>query len=185
MEIYLIRHTTPNIEKGICYGQTNIDVTSSFYEEVKNIKKQVLLKQNSKIYSSPLLRCYKLASQLGNLVFTDSRLKEVNFGTWENKSWDSIPKKEIDPWMANFVTEKPTEGESYIELQNRVIDFFRVLTKESNQNDSIIIVTHAGPMRAFLSYIQKIELIDSFNIKIKYGQVFKIKYNNDAFTLVK
>ena len=26
MEIYLVRHTTPNIKKGICYGQTDIDI---------------------------------------------------------------------------------------------------------------------------------------------------------------
>ena len=37
MEIYLIRHTTPLIEKGICYGQTDLDITESFEEEVSMI----------------------------------------------------------------------------------------------------------------------------------------------------
>ena len=30
MEIFLIRHTTPKIEKGICYGQTDLDITTTF-----------------------------------------------------------------------------------------------------------------------------------------------------------
>ncbi len=184
MEIYLIRHTTPDIEKGICYGQTNIGVTNSFFKEVDAIKKQLSENKNYKVYSSPLFRCYKLATELGNPIFTDSRLKELNFGKWENIPWDNIPKKEIDPWMKDFVTEKPTEGESYIELKNRVIDFFNSLTKEDTSSKKLIIVCHAGPMRAFLSHIQNIDLKDSFTIKIDYGQVFKIKHTNNAFSLV-
>jgi len=40
MEIYLIRHTTPDVAKGICYGQTDLDVANTFEEEViyKSIK---------------------------------------------------------------------------------------------------------------------------------------------------
>ena len=184
MEIYLIRHTTPDIEKGICYGQTNIGVTNTFYKEVKIIKNQLPGNINYKIYSSPLIRCYKLAAELGNPIFIDSRLKELNFGKWENTNWDTIPKKEIDPWMSNFVTEKPTNGESYIELEKRVVNFFKSLKDQSNQNYNIIIVSHAGPIRAFLSHIQNINLKDSFNIKIDYGQLFKVQYTNDSFSLI-
>ena len=39
MAIFLIRHTTPLIEKGICYGQLNIDVTESFEAEAGKYKK--------------------------------------------------------------------------------------------------------------------------------------------------
>ena len=33
MEIYLVRHTTPDVAKGICYGQADIDVTATFLAE--------------------------------------------------------------------------------------------------------------------------------------------------------
>jgi len=183
MEIYLVRHTTPKIEKGICYGQTNVGVTESFTNEVTTIKKQLPDSNNCIIYSSSLFRCYKLATELGNPVFIDSRLKEVNFGSWENTAWNDIPKKESDSWMNNFVTEKPPKGESYIELQKRVINFFEILINKTKPTDSVIVVCHAGPMRAWLSYIQQIALKDSFNIKIDYGQVFKIKYTNNTFSI--
>ena len=39
MEIYLIRHTTPKIEKGICYGQADLNVADSFEEEINVILK--------------------------------------------------------------------------------------------------------------------------------------------------
>ena len=176
MEIYLIRHTTLNIESGICYGQSNIDVSDNFKKEVLAIKQKLPKNKKIKLYASPLLRCYKLASEISKTVFLDSRLKELNFGTWENKPWNSIPRSETDPWMANFVFEKPPNGESYLELQNRMIDFYSMLKKNYTQNESIIIVSHAGPIRALLSYLREIDLKDSFNIKIDYGQIFKISH---------
>ena len=189
MEIYLIRHTTPDVAKGVCYGQANIGVTSTFKDEFTQIKSKLPLNKKVVIYSSPLFRCYKLASELASdintSIFLDSRLKEVNFGTWENKAWDDIPKEEIDPWMKKFVTEKPPMGESYIELQTRVIDFFiTTIKKETESTKSIFIVAHAGPIRSWLAHIQQIDLKDSFDIKVEYGQVIKLNYQDSKFSLV-
>ena len=52
MEIYLIRHTTPNIAKGICYGQTDLDITDTFEQEVVRIKPH-LPKNIQTVFSSP------------------------------------------------------------------------------------------------------------------------------------
>ncbi len=182
MEIYLVRHTTPKIDKGICYGQFNLDVTDSFDTEVALIKKQLPVKE-AQLYSSPLLRCYKLACQLGNPISLQSQLKELNFGTWENIPWNTIPSAEIDPWMANFVTEKPPQGESYLDLNERVLNFFTKLT-ETPTESPIIIVSHAGPLRAFLANILGIPLKDSFDIKLDYGQVIQLCYTNNKFTVI-
>ena len=32
MEIYLVRHTTPAINNGICYGQTDVDLNFDTFE---------------------------------------------------------------------------------------------------------------------------------------------------------
>ena len=37
-EIYLIRHTTPEVEKGVCYGQTDLNLKNTFPQEAKRIK---------------------------------------------------------------------------------------------------------------------------------------------------
>ena len=41
MEIYLVRHTTPAIEKGVCYGQTDLNVAETFEEEVELVLKNL------------------------------------------------------------------------------------------------------------------------------------------------
>ena len=61
MEIYLIRHTTPKIDKGVCYGQSDIELADSFSMEFKEISKSIP-KTFEKVYSSPLKRCTRLAS---------------------------------------------------------------------------------------------------------------------------
>jgi len=182
MEIYLVRHTTPNVEKGICYGQSDIDVAISFNDELKKIVTKLPKDTNFKIISSPLERCALLAKNLGTSVVFDNRLKELNFGAWELKAWDKIPQKELSPWMQDFVNTPVTNGESYTQLAARVYAFFENISKIKTTK-TLIIVTHAGPIRALLSKLLDIPLKDSFTIKINYGDVFHVKKINNQFQL--
>ncbi|MBP2832968.1 alpha-ribazole phosphatase [Aquimarina sp. U1-2] len=172
MEIYLVRHTTPNIEKGICYGQSDIGITDSFQAEVDNIHRQIPIHDIDKVYSSPLQRCKLLAKTFNREIKFDDRLKELNFGDWELLPWEAIDSKELDPWMKDFVTIQVPNGESYVMLQKRIVDFYTSLNLLSNEK--IVIILHAGPMRALISYLREIDLKDSFSIKIDYGEVIKI-----------
>ncbi|WP_108869348.1 alpha-ribazole phosphatase [Aquimarina aquimarini] len=169
MEIYLVRHTTPNIEKGICYGQSDIGITESFAEEIKEIHKNIPLHEITTVYSSPLQRCKILARSFKKPIIQDARLKEMNFGDWELQAWNDIDQEISAPWMKDFVNVQVPNGESYVMLQKRVLDFYYSLPLSSEEK--ILIITHAGPMRALLAHIRKIALKDSFDIKIGYGEV--------------
>ncbi|WP_303315985.1 alpha-ribazole phosphatase [Flavivirga abyssicola] len=182
MEIYIIRHTTPNIEKGICYGQTDLNLASTFPEEFKTVKQQIP-EGIYHIKSSPLKRCALLANYLGTHVFFDERLKELDFGDWEMKAWHNISEKTLNPWMKNFVNVRVPNGESYVDLASRVNTFFEDVIKSHDEED-LIIVTHAGPIRAFLSSVLNVPLEKSFNIKIQYGDVFHLRKEEDALTLI-
>ncbi|TMU56893.1 alpha-ribazole phosphatase [Flagellimonas algicola] len=182
MEIYLIRHTTPDIEKGICYGQSDIDVTTTFETEVKQIHSIIGKTDASKIYSSPLQRCMKLAKTFGSPVHYMDHLKELDFGDWELKPWNEIPPSELNPWMENFVHIAPPNGESYQTLQQRAISCFNMIMAEIAQ--SSILITHAGTIRALLAHLLGIALKDSFQIKLKYGQVIKLQYKDHAFKIL-
>lgn len=183
MEIYLIRHTTPKIEKGICYGQSNIGLASNYKEEFNIVHSKIPELTNFKVISSPLKRCALLAKQFSNTIIFDDRIMELNFGKWELKAWNDIPEKDMNPWMNDFVNVTVPSGESYTQLAKRVYSFFEDIEKYKN-NQNIIIITHAGPIRAFLSKLLKIPLKDSFNIKINYGDVFCLRKENDNIKLI-
>ncbi len=186
MEIYLIRHTKPAIESNICYGNLDILVSKTYEIELEIILKK-LPKNIQYIYSSPLIRCKTLAVSIANYLNIgdtsleeDGRLKEINFGNWEGKNWDDIDKNELDIWMTDFVNVKTTNGESYLELYSRSVSFMQNIYDNHKHNfGPILIVTHAGFIRSVLSYVQKIDLKNSFDIKINYGDIVRIKYINE------
>lgn len=182
MEIYLIRHTTPNIEKGICYGQLDIDVTSSFEDEATKITTAITIETDTIVYSSPLKRCTKLASKFSKNIIIDERLMELNFGDWENHKWDNIPKLELDLWMNDFVNVKIPNGEAYTDLFKRATEVFYEIT--SNNSNKIIIATHGGVIRSIITKINKIPLSKSFDFKIEYGEIFKIIKQNNSYKIL-
>jgi alpha-ribazole phosphatase len=173
MALYLFRHTTPNIAKGTCYGQADIDVTDSFIDEANEVKKYY---PNSidVVFSSPLQRCTKLAAHVteSNNYKADNRLMEINCGDWELKKWDNIPREETEAWMNDFVNEPFKGGENYLALQQRTVNF---LLEHFSASKNIAVFTHAGVKRSLLSYIKNIPLINSFNhFNIPYGSITKI-----------
>ncbi|PQJ73042.1 alpha-ribazole phosphatase [Polaribacter butkevichii] len=175
MEIILIRHTTPKIAKGICYGQSDIDVTDTFLEEIKPILTDVSIKDAETVYySSPLKRCQKLAEKLSNTILFDDRLKELDFGDWELQNWNDINQEALDIWMNDFVKVAVTNGESYLDLHARTTNFLLEIAKKEFKK--VVIVTHAGVMRSLYSFIHKTPLEKSFDLKLQYAQVLKLNY---------
>ncbi len=196
-EIYLIRHTTPLVAKGICYGQTDLDITDSFHAEAAVIR-QYLPENMGSVHSSPLQRCSRLAGHLfpDHSVDLYNELMEIHCGEWEMKGWDELPKEAVDPWMKDFVNVRIPGGESYLDLHERVTSCFNWILGIKVRPDTgitagtgvgmngpvgpggagpIAIVAHGGVIRSILSYITATPLIDSFKVfALHYGCVIRL-----------
>lgn len=173
MEIYLIRHTTPQIENGICYGQSDISLADTFEHEWRSIREK-LPKKVDVIFSSPLSRCRQLSTKLvvhfAMPFMEDARLKEMNFGEWELKRWNEIDQNTLGYWMENYKTEKCPGGESYEDVNIRVKSFIDDLLLSPNQR--ILIVTHAGIIKVFDTIINR---RDGMDLKVGYGDIHMCK----------
>ncbi len=174
MNIYLIRHTTPDIDLVYCYGQSDIDTKDTFTSELDRVKSVLPVFDNLQIFSSPLKRCRRLAESLnlGN-VNCDDRLKELDFGEWEMKRWEDIDKKALDYWVDDFVHRKTPGGESYQQMCDRVIELVKELINK-NESENIILVSHGGTIRAVLAYILEMPLMNLFRMNIDFGGVNKL-----------
>ena len=185
MEIYLIRHTKPDVEEGICYGQTDIGLAETFPQEWTVLKNKIP-DTFERVYTSPLERCYQLARLFRtDKLISDPRLLEMNFGHWEMRRWDDISPIELKEWMEDYVMKQAPEGESYQQLFNRVGDFLEELVSLSL--NKVVIVTHAGVIRAFVCKILGVSLTKAFDLEFDFGKVslvhgsqqgLKIKYLN-------
>ena len=165
MDLIFLRHTTPDVAPGICYGQIDLDVAPSFEDEAAAAS--AVLPKFERIVSSPLRRCRKLAEFVSarvDLQFDiDPRLKEMDFGSWEGRPWSEIERSEIDAWAADFFHARPHGGESVATLQARVRNALEDLR---DQDSSILIVCHAGIIRAALA---RGEASENFNAEIAFG----------------
>ena len=169
MEVYLIRHTTPDIRPGLIYGRLDVDLTDSFPEELERVKQQLPLPVNA-VYSSPSRRCTRLAKQLSPDFRVDDRLRELHFGDWEGKTWDTIDPHDAQIWMDDFVNMPTPGGESMVQMHERVTHFWNDLIQTASQK--VAVVTHGGVIRLLLATNRQLPLASAFDIKIAYGGVY-------------
>jgi alpha-ribazole phosphatase len=171
MEIFLIRHTTPVVDKGFIYGRTDVPLADSFDAE-KELIRTKLPEHIDLVFSSPSSRCTLLAHEIKDSFKTDERLMELDFGLWEGKTWETIDRSESERWMADFINNRPPEGETLQEMKSRVMDFWNELPPLPYQR--IAIITHAGVMRLILTAVSSAPLQSLFDIPVNYGDVMAL-----------
>ena len=172
MKIRIVRHTQVALPSGICYGFSDVPLAASWEKDILKVTEQIQDTEGCLVYSSPLTRCKILAEKLSKNVIPDDRLKELNFGKWELQPWDKIDGPEADRWMKDYVNFRCPDGESYIDLCERVKAFLTDL--QSNLFASCIIVTHAGVMHAANTILKHTPLHQSFETKIAFGEIMEL-----------
>ena len=89
---------------------------------------------------------------------------ELNFGAWEGRPWDEIPRPELDAWAADLAGYAPPGGESPSQLEARVLAFVAGL-----RVPEAVLVTHAGVIRLLLARQRGLTLAESLAIYIPYA----------------
>ncbi len=174
MELYLIRHTAPAVAAGVCYGQADVPVADSFAQEAAGVRARLAGIKAAACYSSPLTRCRRLAEALAPTPILDARLQELSFGAWEMRSWDTIPRAALNRWGEDYIDGAPPGGESYAGLHARASAFLRELAGSGHEGP-VLVVTHAGVIRALLAEVLGLPLQDAFRFRIDCGSVCRLQ----------
>ena len=175
MQVFLIRHSRPLIDAGLCYGRLDVD-----FDDPLPIAARLrpLLLPGTPVIASPLRRAWQLAEALDPLARTDARLAEIDFGDWEGKSWNEIGRDALDAWAADILNFTPPGGESVASLQQRAIEFAETLAATLDE-PRVALVTHAGVMRALLGHWRKLPVAEWTRLKFEFGSITQIKIDNN------
>jgi alpha-ribazole phosphatase len=194
MMLTFMRHPPIEAKGERCIGQTNVELSPEGRAALIPLAEEASRLKPDKILCSDLQRCQVLAEaialRLGFSSEPDPVWREINFGTWESRTWNDIQAKEphrLSEWMADFETVAPPAGESFADLQARVLrgidsklagakhdtGFAPATLSGANTGTSssthYLIVTHAGVIRAAMSAFSGLPLRRAFEFRVPYG----------------
>ncbi len=139
-----LRHPTPDVPTGTCYGRTDLDIAEIGHEQIANAVKITPVVKH--IIASPALRCRKLAISIAarhDLEPTyDERLWEMNMGEFEGQLWAEIDRAKSEKWLDDPMNNPTPGGESFADVQSRVLEALKQADLET------AIICHAGVIRA-------------------------------------
>jgi alpha-ribazole phosphatase len=142
------------------------------------------------VYCSHLSRAVKSADLIAKPYCLEPvivpALRERNFGIWEGMSFDEIKEKypeEFTAWAGNPLEFSPMEGESTVEVKDRVINALNEII-QNHGGERIAIVSHGGVIRIILCYILGVPLENIFRFEQDYAALNIIEFW-DAYPVVK
>lgn len=155
--IYLVRHGESEANISMRFsGITDVELTETGVLQAVKAGEKLRGEEIHRIFSSPLKRAKNtaeiIADEIGfnkKDIIIENRLTEVNFGIFENLTWEEIVElyaDEIESWIEFKHKYKFPKGEGYDDIIKRVSVFL------DNVPDNSLIATHYGVIQAVLLY---------------------------------
>ncbi|NDW17806.1 alpha-ribazole phosphatase [Dysgonomonas sp. 216] len=172
MKLYLVRHTSVDVPKSVCYGQTDVPLKDSFENEAEIVRQKIKDEKFDIACTSPLSRCTRLAAYCGyEGARMFDRLKELNFGDWEMQEWDNI--KEAEHWYNNWIDTPTKNGESFKQMYNRFSSFMDEIKKK--EYNKVIAFTHGGIIACAKVYFGLVPFEEAFDNLASYGEIIEFE----------
>ncbi|MGF6756840.1 alpha-ribazole phosphatase [Paraburkholderia sp. GAS42] len=190
MDLVLIRHPTVAIDAGVCYGRSDVTLVDEPLVSVVALQRRVVLPAPDIVWSSPLTRCASIAEPWAARsrceLHIDTRLQEMDFGTWEQRRWDAIDRTLLDDWAADLHHARAHGGESVAQFSARVQGWFDQW-QAGGSHTCAHVVTHAGVIRVLASLSLGVSLEQALSWSIDFAGVVWLRRRDatQSWTLVR
>jgi alpha-ribazole phosphatase len=188
--LFLIRHTEPAAwAKGLCHGALDVPLSEDGVIHARRIGDHLREMRIDVVYSSPLNRAAATASAVasphGLEPMLRPDLKEINFGSFEGRTFDEIAVSHPDlytQWMREPTSVRFPGGEGFADLRARATREIARIRRE-HEGGSVVVVTHGGVIRAVLSEVLGMHERFVFRIDQSWGGMSRVEWVGDEPTL--
>ena len=189
--LYLVRHGQVAGARPRSYnGQQDVPLSPAGLEQMQRLAEWAAAVELHAVYASDLQRAAtaaRLVADRRNIPLTLSpALREKHFGRWEGLTYGEAEARYPDEWrqwLSDPSDSRPPGGESYREVEERVIPLARRLLVE-HAGRSVLLVAHGGVNRVILCHALDLPLQHVFRIEQDYAALNQIEYFPDGHRAV-
>lgn len=190
-KLFIVRHgeTDWNIEKRTQGISNNQPLNEKGMFQAKALAKRFEAIPVDVIYSSDLKRSYDTAYEIAkakNLpLFTDTRLREMNFGKWEGLTSSDIEKMYgsiYEIWRSKPMEAMIPDGETLLMLKERILKSVDEIINTHN-GKNIAIVSHGISCKVLILSALGIDISYQNKLRIDNTGISVLRYDNHNFSL--
>jgi probable phosphoglycerate mutase len=168
---HLVRHGANDLaERVLCGRKIDVPLNVHGRRQAEALARRLAQEPITQVISSPRRRARQtaepIAATLGLSVAVAAQIDEHDAGIWSGQSFADLAR---DPrwrlWNERRNEVRPPAGESMPELQMRILRYLDRLVL-AHPDETVVLVTHAEPIRAALLYDRGLPLKDFWCIDV-------------------
>lgn len=188
MKLLLVRSGLAQVDPGIVLGQTNVPLAVAGFTAMQQLAASWSGPSPRFVFSSDLKRAQQSAQVFGAQFavepLTDPRLREINYGRWDGRTWQQAMREDADnyrAWSQRWVIQPTPDGESFADLLRRTGAWLSALLQTAVDTDTVLALAHQGSIRALLCHALGLPPERSLSLRIDAGRVSCIACHEDHF----
>ena len=190
MPFLIVRHAESkwNLEPRRYQGRADVGLSEGGRNDALQFFKSANWKNLDYVVSSPAKRCLETFAVtesfgLNNIdIHTDERLWELDVGWLSGKTVEqvkSIDRTHYNLWQRQPESIRVGNGETLLEMANRVWAVFQDLRVKSQQKN-ILVISHGGPIRTLIFRLSKMSYSNFHNYRVPNLAMYSICLNTES-----
>jgi broad specificity phosphatase PhoE len=190
--LYLVRHGhTRATELGLLYSDPKIEITEKGLAQAQAAAKYVAATKPQILLCGAAVR----VAQSSQPVEQETGLKaqivkgfeEWQVGEWEGRTYLDIKKNDPDQyrcWCADPISNAPPNGESIVQLSERIREsLIELITNSEFEGKTIAMVTHSGIIRSIIVHALGMPIENFWRLSIPTGSISRIDFSKNFATM--
>ncbi len=193
MRLILVRHGETPWNRTLQYqGHAPVPLNDRGREQAQRAAQRLTRQGAVALYSSDLPRAWETATIIGahlNLSpIPMPEWREIDVGLWEGLTPEQLYQRFPDH-MREYERDPARTvrlgGESYAQLQERVLRAFRQIESRHQSGETIIVVSHGGSIRALFCHIIGLDLANFGKLWLDNGSLSEIVRGRSGWRLLR
>jgi broad specificity phosphatase PhoE len=187
VRLLLCRHAEPEAAaRGRVCGRLDVGLSPSGERQSDVLAAALASEHPSALYASPIRRAAETARRMGAALGLeprlDPRLRELDFGQADGLTYEEVEQRWPDlyeNWMRTPTEVRFPAGESFADLKRRAVAAAADIVA-AHEGETVVIVAHAGVIRAVL--VDWLSMRDEalFRIEQRYASVNVVEVTDGA-----